>query len=253
MNVSVFVYSSKYNKNRIVDKKIEAEQDNKFYCTHCHNAKEQKERALNLDGTPSILCLDCKEIERDRTLQTRVNYNDAKLEFILQHKVSCQKCECIFLKPPDDGYICIKIQTYKRENNRYVKYNGDEYHIDDFLKLQKDNLELRIIQFDHLTENEQRERGILLPDEEYIPKTRNVSYMSSKSAVKLESIKCQNLCAKCHVEETIEREIGKANNSRSYHEREKLDYVNNLKNKFAGCSICKFWDPTLIRFFDTFL
>ena len=74
--------------------------------------------------------------------------------------------------------------------------------------------------------------------------------MSSEDAIRLEALKCQNLCCQCHLEETILRENGIADNSRSYLEREKLNYINQLKIKYAGCAICKFWDVNLIRFFD---
>jgi hypothetical protein len=172
------------------------------------------------------------------------------LEFIFESQVSCQKCECIFLKPFDDGYICPRFSTYEDNRIRYLNFDGERYNVKDFLNVFKDYLELRIIQLDHLTEEEQRDRGILQPDEKYIPKVRNVSRMSSKHAIKLESMKCQNLCAKCHLEETIDREIGITYNSRSHLEREKLEYVNQHKINNLGCAICKIWNSNLTRFFD---
>jgi hypothetical protein len=154
------------------------------------------------------------------------------------------------LRFPNDDYGVIRLSTYKIDNLRYVSYDSKEYLAENFLKIDQKNLELRIIELDHLPEEDQRARGLLLPHEPYIPKVRNVSKMSSESAVKLESLKCQHLCMKCHLQETIDREIGTPYNSKSYAEREKLEYVNKIKEENLGCSICGYWNPNLIRFFD---
>lgn len=243
-------YRSKREKERIKKIKIDAAKDGKFFCTQCHKKKLPEERATNLDGTPSILCLSCKEVEKARSLGIRRCYDTIRLELIYKFESSCQKCKCLYLKPPDDGYIPIKLQTNEIDGKRWVDYNGQSYSVNAFLAKFQGLLELRIIQLDHLSEQEQRDRGLLLPDEPYIAKKRNVSRMSSEDAMRLEALKCQNLCCKCHLEETILREKGIAYNSRSYGEREKLQYINQLKMKYAGCAICKFWDVNLIRFFD---
>jgi len=44
--------------------------------------------------------------------------------------------------------------------------------------------------------------------------------------------------------------MGQIVNSKSHFERKKLAYVNQIKINNLGCSICKYWDPNLIRFFD---
>lgn len=243
-------YRANYNREHIQYKKDEAETLGNFFCTNCHHIKEHSERAINLDGTDSILCIDCKEIEKARSLDIRTWYNEVKLDFINKFCVSCQKCRCIFLRPPDDGYITIKLETYEKGGAIYVNYNSIEYVVSDFLTMFRDFLELRIIQFDHLPENKQRARRLLLPEHPYIPKIRNVSKMSSKNAIQLEALKCQHLCGKCHIEETIDREIGTPYNSKSLLERQKLEYINSIKVNNKGCSICKYWDPNLIRFFE---
>jgi hypothetical protein len=242
-------FTKERNKERLENKKEIADKNGNFYCTNCHKEKSFDERAKNLDETYSILCLSCKDIERERSKNIRKIYNDSKLEFIFKFEASCQKCKCIFIKT-DEEYNFQTIETYVKDNVKYLLYNSIEYTVENFLINFKDKLELRIIQLDHLTEEEQREREILSPEEIYIKKVRNVSKMSSKHAIKLESLKCQNLCIKCHLEETINREKGVKYNSRSKSEREKLEYVNQIKINNLGCSICKFWKPDLLRFFD---
>lgn len=243
-------YKANYNKHRISEKKKDAGKEGHFFCTHCHKKKTADQRAVNLDGTLSILCLICKEIEKTRSLNIRKWYNDIKLELIAKYQCSCQKCRCIYLKPLDDGYIPIRLQISEIDGKPHVDYNGQFYSVDFFLITYKYLLELRIIQLDHLPESEQRERGLLPTNQSYIKKKKNVSKLSSDDAMRLEALKCQNLCCKCHLEETILRESGITENSRSHLERQKLNYVNQLKIKQGGCIICKFWDPNLIRFFD---
>ncbi len=241
--------SSLQKKGRLVNLKMKAIANGGFYCTNCHRAKEESERALNKDGTPSILCLSCKEVERARSRQIRENVNDCRLELIFEHESSCQVCQRIFLRPTDGGYIPIVLQTYfEDDNQRYVDYDETMYLARDFLAKFKDRLELRIIQLDHLTETEQRERGLLKPNEPFIPKKRNVSRMSSSKAVKLEALKCQHVCAMCHLDETVRREVGLVDNSRSHSERKKLAYVIQLKND--GCSLCTYKNPDIPRHFD---
>lgn len=241
-------YITGTTKIRVNKKKTIAVNTNKFYCSNCNKTKELTEQAPNLDGTMSILCHPCKDIERERSVNIRCHYNESKSNQIYQSEVSCQKCECIFLHNPENEFAIITLQTYNIEGARYVDYNNITYIIKQFFDLFKDMLELRIIQLDHLTEEEQIERNIISDSESYIPKIRNVSKMSSKETINSEAKKCQNLCARCHVKETILREKGIAYNSRSHSERLKLEYVNELKRH--GCEICKYSDPNFMRFFD---
>ena len=84
----------------------------------------------------------------------------------------------------------------------------------------------------------------------YIKKNKSVSQMTSESAMRLEARKCQHLCVKCHIEETISRKKGFSENSLSHLTREKLNYVNQLKIKNKGWSSCFIWDENIMRFFD---
>jgi len=59
--------NAKRKKNKIAEKKSEAENEGGFFCTQCHHSKSIEERALNLNGTLSILCLQCKRTERERS------------------------------------------------------------------------------------------------------------------------------------------------------------------------------------------
>lgn len=101
------------------------------------------------------------------------------------------------------------------------------------------------MQFDHLPENEQRIQGILKHDESYIPKKCLVSYAGTEFTIRAEAKKCQLVCIKCHLIETIRRES--PSKKGSIFKIKKLNYVNNLKKK--GCVSCGYQNNDLPRFF----
>lgn len=243
-------YGADKAKELIVIRKIEAENVSKVYCIGCRSVKDPSEMALKLDGTIGAYCCPCKDLDRQHNANRSQAHYEVKLEFIYRFDVSCQKCKCIFLKSPTDGYDIIKVETYESGGIRYVNYDSKRYFARQFLVLFEEFLELRIIQFDHLPEEEQRARGILLPHQPYIPKIKGVCEMGSKATMRSEARKCQHLCVKCHIEETMSREEGFVHNSNSILKREKMAYIYNLKEQNGGCSFCKFWDPNLTRFLD---
>lgn len=242
----------KYDANRhYIQRNIKKENaisNGNFYCKNCKNEKDLSNRALNLDGTSSTLCLICKEIEKQKSLEKVNNYKKVKLEMIIKSECSCVKCEKLYFQPLQVTEMILSIQTYTKENNeRYLNYQNIEYKVSSFLEVNKHSLILDIIELDHLTEQEQRERGLLLQHEPFIKKKGNVCDLH-KEKMRLESLKCQNVCAKCHIMETMKRETGLSYNHKSPLEKSKLEYVNELKKK--GCFICKHIDNTIPRFFE---
>jgi 5-methylcytosine-specific restriction endonuclease McrA len=104
-------------------------------------------------------------------------------------------------------------------------------------------IEFVILDFDHLTEQEQRNRGSLLPGETFVPKKCKVhNCTSSKEKILKERKKCWIICKKCHVLKTISRESGVIMNTR------KKDYVKKYKS--VECSNCKFPGWTLPRYME---
>ena len=239
---------SKSNKTRIVKKKEVAQSNGKFYCTNCNHEKDLTERALNLDGSPSILCLICKDGERLRSVNLKKASEDIKLDFLKKYQSCCYKCNCVYLKPLPGTLHAFQAPTIEVDGKRCFQYFENWYRVEDILNNRPDLIEYDILELDHLTEQEQRERGLLKPDEPYIPKKKGIGKLSSKSAKKLESLKCQVVCGRCHVEETIDREIyDDILYTKSLVEREKLKYTWNLK--LQGCCICGYKNDKLPRFF----
>ena len=108
-------------------------------------------------------------------------------------------------------------------------------------------LEFRIIELDHLTEEEQRERKIIGPKDSFIRKKSCVSECDNEYTMREEAKITQNLCCKCHVIVTMRREKG----GNQYYGKilAKKNYVNSLKRK-SGCEICGFLDENLLRYLE---
>ena len=163
----------------------------------------------------------------------------------MENKCSCMKCNKIFLQPEEGKFQVQEFPTYLKDNIRYIKYENVEYDVENFFRAHEKLLELRILEYDHLTEEEQRERGLLKEGDIFVPKMNDISQLTSDDAIEVEIRKVQLLCSRCHVEETKKRETGRPATGLTLL---KLNYVNNLKKE--GCSICGFYDPELHRFLD---
>lgn len=238
-------YKAYNQKARVSKQKIIASENNKFCCNNCYKHYEISDRALNKDNTLSILCVYCKSTQNLQYPKYKETVIKIKMEFIKKYEASCYLCKSLYIKDNINN-SAIELKTYINDNKLYVDFDDKQYETMDFLKYSGMDLELDILQFDHLTEEEQRERGLLLPHEEYVLKKYDVSRARSEASMRLESLKCQLLCAKCHVIETVRREDGiilPVSNR-----KKKLDYTNQLKLK--GCEICKYQNSDLPRFFD---
>lgn len=236
--------SREYCKTRISKKKENADDYGMFYCTNCHKNKTFDERAKNEDESWSILCKKCKKGEKKRSLGIRQLYKDIKLEMIFKYKRNCRLCDRIFIKSENSSTPLIIIQRYKENNRWYIDWEDEKCRVRDFVNKYSDKLELGAIELDHVPEEETL--GRLSKQPENVTKIRNVSKMSSESAMRFEAEKCWHLCSMCHLEETIRRERGTEEKARSKLERQKLVYVNNIKR--AGCSVCSFYQEGLERF-----
>lgn len=160
-------------------------------------------------------------------------YKDIKYEFSQKIGSNCGKCSFVFLQQEN---FPLELPTYLKDGERFVMIDGIEISTKEFLEINKDKIELDILQLDHLPEDEQRKRGLLEETEKFVPKKAHVSKLSSEHSMRLESLKCQLLCERCHLIETIARENGIAYNSRSKVERLKLEYATPQKLK--GCEVC---------------
>lgn len=228
-------------KERIKEQAIT---DGKFFCGRCNKIKSKEEMAINKDGKPSKHCVPCKADANEYNLKRRICYNNIRLEFIEKYGCSCQRCKKIYLKPIDNTFRVRELDTYEKDGTLMVNFEGKIYVAQFFVIYFKNLLETRIIDLDHLSEKEQRDRGILKPSDPYIGKIERVCMLGGEDAMRKEAKKCQNLCKKCHVLVTIEREIGIR--GYTYLERKKKEYVDNFKS--GGCTSCGFLNEVLRLF-----
>lgn len=241
------------NKGKIERKKKakeEASKNNQFYCNSCNVPKNIEERAKNKDGTPSSLCIPCQEYKINYTKET---YDEMKLlreklmkELIIEHEFSCEMCQSIFLIPEEENQCFFEIPTRIENGVRILDYKGETYVAKDFLIKFQDKLDLAIMDFDHLPENEQRERGLIKDGEAPFVKGKYISSNNNEFTLRKEMIKCQIIDCLCHLKVTIAREKGAHPVEKN--SAIKRDYVNKIKEK--GCSICGFFQPGMHRFID---
>lgn len=194
-------------------------------------------------------CGPCRQGAVDRSYQLRSVYLTIKLEMIQRTGVSCVKCQMLYFKPlSPDSLVVTFVQTYvKSDGHRYGMVGGIEYLASAIVTTGSSLLELTIIELDHLTMEEQLVFGLIRSPEEFVPKKDRVSALASEADMRLEARKCQHICGRCHVAETLNRETGVQWSLRKS-ERKKTEYVHSLKRQ--GCSSCGYINPRLMRFFE---
>lgn len=241
-----------FNQKEKKEKKILAEKEGKFSCGNCHHPFQQDERALNLDGTPSSLCKVCKNVKKDYDknsyLEWKKMYRDIQFEIMLERETCCQVCNSIFLIPEEGKKYHRQLSILIEDGIRSVIYKDQKYLVKDFLREFQHLIEFRIVDYDHLPENDQRERHIILDGEEFIKKTKAISSMSTEKEIRAETKGCQIACCKCHLIVTILRESG--DYIPSAYRKEKQDFVNSIKREIGGCTTCGFYDESLLRFLE---
>lgn len=215
-----------------------------FVCSTCHQIRDELERAMSYDGTPSACCDRCQDLKVENRDRIKGELKEVRLEYMKAQSASCYRCRCIYLRNPD-GEGLLKLKTFEQDGIRMVSHEEYIAKADDFINGCSELICLDVLEFDHLTEHEQRERGLLSPDEPYMPKVRNVSNMTSKAAMMREAAKCQLLCGFCHIDVTIERELMGPNLEGAL--GKKRIHVNTIKA--AGCVICKYVNPETSRHF----
>lgn len=234
------------------DHKELAEKDGKFVCGNCHHPFPQEERALNLDGTPSTLCKPCKGVkkvyDKEAYEKWKKMYRNIQFEKMLEHETCCEVCNCIFLIPAEGTNYHRELPITIINGENIVIYDNKRYLVRDFLREFQHLIEFRIIDYDHLPENEQRDRHIISDNEEFIQKTCNISSLSTEKEIREESRGCQIACCKCHLIVTISRE-GDVN-PQSTQVIQKQNFVNAIKREIGGCTTCGFYDENLLRFLE---
>lgn len=221
----------------------ESEHIGMFCCSACRRTLDITYRAKTKNGSPSSQCVGCcdrhnkwYDINKGKGKESILRL---KMEIILNNGYSCELCKCILLKGESSDGLPVKIIEP-------IFFDEDTSHIRDFVASNARSLELDALDFDHLTEDEQRQRGLLKETEPYFRKRQRVPYFKSDNNIRLEAAKCQLICKRCHTMETIRRE-GEVEQMIPSKAR-KTQFVNDLK--LAGCSVCGYKNDKLLRFFE---
>ncbi len=233
--------------NRREDMTLISHENNMIFCNSCGLQCEKSIFGLNLTGEISKTCDPCKIKEKKKNEILSDYLRTLKYNKMCEYESSCYICKSIFIHNPNNHNLSIELKTYLVDNIRMVEYEGHEYQSLDFLILNKDIIMYDILQFDHLTELEQRERGVLSENDVYIPKKSSILAAGGLLSMDLEVSKCQCVDSKCHLMETIRREKGKKDCERSPLEKSKLNYTYKLKEQ--GCVLCGYINNNLPRFF----
>lgn len=242
--------------NSIMDKSLatrkEAVKDdpNNFFCSQCRQLKPNEEKSLKLNGNISkVTCISCKEKSRERKKNSYAHcksiYREVQYEIMLKCQASCEECKSIFLQPKKDEKHVTELKPQNNNGYSVVEYEGVIYSTIEFIEKFRHLLEFRILDFDHLPEDELRKRSILKPDEEYAGKQGHVTHLHNEFEIRKEAKVCQLICCRCHTRLTYER----SGKTKVYGKRkEKRKYINSLRE--VGCSECKFYDETLPYFLE---
>lgn len=232
------------NKNKLL---TYSEINNITRCTRCEQIIDDSEKVIGVNDTILLTCKSCKDKLAIYVQNGKNNYNQLKYELILKNETCCRLCNSLFIVDENNLNIVIEIPSFINNNIRYCQYKNITYKTLDFINLYIDIISISILEFDHMTECEQREIGYLTLNDVYEPKITEVSTYQGKENMLYESKKCQLICGKCHVIETIKREKGVKELERPIETRRKLKYCNELKK--LGCTNCHYINHDLPRFF----
>lgn len=197
-----------------------------------------------ISGNSGKHCIDCHNKNVARRKDIKLLRENHLINRIIENECCCEKCKRIYLEPAEGTEYAVEIETYDFEGSRMIDFDKEKHFALDFIHENIDRLELAVLDQDHLTETEQRERGLLTQDDPFVGKRALVSGLVSRDAIELESLKTQLLCCRCHAEETIRRRKGCIEKA-----RQKKAYVDDCKKK-AECSLCSYKNPLLLPFFD---
>lgn len=197
--------------------------DTMAICSQCEKIVQKDRMMVRHDGKLATTCIACEKSVSKSALEawgrTKDELREQKHRHIRNNGASCKRCNCFFVTVGE------QVQKIEIVEGRLV-YNGVAYDVPTFLAEHIDELELVILDFDHLPEH---------------TKTKRVSGMP-RGLLGKESDICQLVCCKCHVVITRERQVAaRGTTPRPYVPPSVIDrvkMVNDRKIALGGCCIC---------------
>ena len=172
-------------------------------------------------------CPKCQKKNEKAASDKRDAYNQLIFEKIQEIGTCCEMCRKTFLKPQDGKYGFITVDSMEG--------------------ITLDMIEIRNLEFDHLTKEEQLERF----GEFRGNKINGVCQFGSYPTQKLESLKCQLVCLLCHVIATRRRSgRGNASGYTRPNASEKQAYVDATKLAINQCQLCMTFNTSELSYYE---
>jgi hypothetical protein len=218
---------------KLIAKKQSETPDGHFLCSTCNNITPNDFQFIKPDGSNSKRCIDCKLRKDQQTLRNSLNVKRMIMERVLETGFSCAVLKEIHLKPfGDNPYL---IRRFKVTDG-LVTYNGVTYDHMDFVKLNKDELELSHLECDHIPEGEWK---TLFPDKQWEPKVRAVGGLRSIETQQCEFDKCQVVSKLGHVRVTRDRYSGERSHASAFAKSKQAWTDNYKRSRNCVCVLCK--------------
>ena len=216
------------------------------YCIDCrqHNQKikrrfeKRRRETLSTANPGQRLCGTCMGLlvaeETKKTCggcraRSFVNHYDSKA---IQRMVMTERIQKM-------GHCCRVCQKV------FIRAEKGFDVLDSLANVAFESIEFRNLEFDHLS----REEQIAQHGEYFGPKTNGVSTKRSYATIKHESMKCQLVCLRCHVKETLRRFPGTFKMSRVA--LAKKAFADAAKLAAAHCGDCgEPVDPDLLTYYE---
>ncbi len=231
--------------------------ESQVMCAMCCNIVEKADLGVCLNGDIATTCKACYDASALRNIRVRLAKREAKISAVVARGFSCEICHIILLKPPIAGStVIVQVDIV----DGYVTYNGVTLAVNDFLEQNRNDLETRTLENDHIPKAEYEAR---YPGRTHVPK-RARGLNASMGVYNREIGKCQALCTYCHLRVTQER-YTKNPNYGSHRggthlkdgrrvttilQRAKQDTIDRWKRAIGKCEFCACWHPDLLSIME---
>lgn len=167
--------------------------DGQFICVRCGDYYSFDKIGNTTDGDQTKCCVDCIFKERDIYRNRKLHVREMIMERIMRTGFSCVFLKEIHLQELPNGPRGIR---RIRVVDGGVIFNGKEYHHLEFVRVFKEQLEIRHLQLDHLPEDEFK---MLHPYEIWHPKYASVGDIKNTAGRVEEMAKCQLVSGLGHI------------------------------------------------------
>ncbi len=188
-------------------------------------------------GAIGVICKKCHQRKRQYEQKWREDKTQTKFDHIMANGHSCERCKRLFIKAPDGSTRMITLDII----DKTITFDGNTWNVDEFITQNRDRLEIRHLEWDHLPREEFEQR---YPGVPFVGK--NPNGFQGSLGLHREIQKCQLLCSLCHLRVTISREKA---TPRTGIAAEKYALIHERKKAIGKCVLCDCWHADCLRYF----